>query len=165
MYILQDHRVYEKAKVNSINYVKKINFDRYRPTCKESSNTLLYGTENRRLISQEQLDILSTKHNNIILLVNDIKEDTDNIKYLSMPVENLFDKFGTYVYTKVSSMFDCSPRFIAECKFYNKEVIYDIDYLEEDKGLYYRKQDLEDRFNSLYLKEDDSIIQIIKGII
>ena len=82
------------------------------------------------------------------------------------PVKNLFEKFSTYVYTPVKRKWDCSPRFIAECKYFNKEVIFhNIDYWKEDKGLYWRQWDIENNFDSLFLKEDDEIIQILKNII
>jgi hypothetical protein len=67
-----------------------------------------------------------------------------------------------FYYTKVNKKFDCSPRFIAECEYYNKEVVYLIDYLEEDKGLFWRKYDIENNFKSIFLNENDEIIKIIK---
>jgi hypothetical protein len=49
--------------------------------------------------------------------------------------------------------FDCSPRFVAECEFYNKEVIYEIDY--HDKGLAARLYDM--THGDIWLRADDEI--------
>ena len=49
---------------------------------------------------------------------------------------------------------------------YNKKVIYhNIDYWEEDHGLRVRKWDIDNDFDSLHLKDNDNIIEILKGII
>jgi hypothetical protein len=82
-----------------------------------------------------------------------------------MPVENIFEKFDTYIYTPTKGSFDCSPRFIAECKYYNKNIIYhDIDenYLNVDTGLKFRKYDIDNNFKSLLLNENDEIVSILK---
>jgi hypothetical protein len=93
-------------------------------------------------------------------------EDFDNVKFLVPPIEDLFNKFHVFVYTPVPRHWDCSPRFIAECKWYNKTVIYEgIDYLAEDHGLRWRQHDIEYDFESLQLKDDDEIISIIRNII
>ncbi len=85
-----------------------------------------------------------------------------------MPVKNIFEKLNSYIYTPTRDKFDCSPRFIAECRFYNKDVIYhDINenYLKIDTGLQYRKYDIENDFKSINLEENDDIIEIIQSII
>jgi len=147
--ILQDNRLYPEGD-NTIDYIKKINFDKYKKKVKNSSNTLLYGTKNCRKISDEVLK--EFKDRDTIILTED-----------NTPYENLFDNFGTYVYTEVPRHWDCSPRFLAECKFYNKNVIlHNIDYLEEDLGLKYRLQDIENNFESLHLNNNDDIIKILK---
>ena len=86
-----------------------------------------------------------------------------------MPVANIFSKFDTYIYTPTRSdlKFDCSPRFIAECKFYNKDVIYhdiDDDYLEEDTGLKWRRYDVENDFDSICLKRNDHIVDVVRSL-
>jgi hypothetical protein len=82
-----------------------------------------------------------------------------------MPVSNLFEKFGVYLYTPTPKKRDCSPRFITECRFYGKKVEYLIDYSEEDKGLYWRRFDIENNFDGLFLTNDDEIVDLIKGVI
>lgn len=170
IFILQDNRVYDKVKTNGIHYIKKINFNKYKQTVKQNNSIMLYGTKNCRLIKNDTLETLLARYKEPFIVLKN-KETEENstktrVKYLQLPVEGLFNLFGTYVYTPVPRHFDCSPRFIAECKFYDKNVIYhDIDYLDEDTGLYWRKFDIENNFQSLFLTEDDEIINIIKGII
>jgi hypothetical protein len=161
-YILQDYRIYGESK-NTINYIKKINFDRIRKPVKSKSNILLYGTKNCRLIDDELYDKISMMGNEIICITDEYYNDTDVIKYVMPPVDNLFELFNTYVYTPVSVQFDCSPRFIAECKYFGKNVIYMIDY--EDIGLYWRQYDIDNNFTGLFLQESDEIVGIIGDLI
>ena len=167
-FILQDHRVYEKAKVNSIEYKKKILFSRLNQIGPSKNRNLIYATKNCRDLDISFYENISKSGERYLVLTN--KENkpniiSDNIEFKNMPVPNLFEEFTKYIYTPVPRKFDCSPRFIAECKYYNKEVQYDIDYLEEDLGLYWRKYDIENDFDSLYLNEDDEIIKLLGSII
>lgn len=169
VYVLQDDRVYEPVKKNGINYKKKILFSRFKGLSQEEDVIMLYGTKNCRDINDDTYEQLTEHYDKpFIVLTNEenSQPDTKRMKFLSLPVENLFEKFSTYVYTPVARHFDCSPRFIAECKFYNKEVIYyNIDYWEEDLGLLWRKQDIDHDFASIHLTENDEIINIVKGLL
>lgn len=165
-YILQDYRIYGEC-FNSVDYKKRINFSRYKKIGPTSDDFLLYGTKNCRNIPVEMYhELLELYDKNFICLTNSENRPEglpSRFTFLDMPVDNLFERFGTYIYTPVPRKFDCSPRFIAECKFYDKEVIYhNIDYWDEDKGLYWRKWDLDNDFESIFLKEDDDIINILK---
>jgi hypothetical protein len=167
VFILQDNRIYEKC-FNSINYVKKILFSKYKKIEQPlTEDFLLYGTKNCRAIPVEMYnDLLSAYPNNFICLTNKEnrpKDMSERMQFLEMPVENLFEKFGTYIYTPVPRKFDCSPRFLAECRFYGKKVIfYNIDYWDVDKGLYWRNWDIENDFESLDLKHNDELLNILK---
>ena len=176
--LLQDNRVYndEDNKI-SIDYKKKIKFDIFKDLKKPINNAaLLYITSNcRKLCDDNIIDIIvQYKFDNYVILSNKNKEykerfkDFKNICFPTMPVKNIFEKFDTYIYTPTKDSFDCSPRFIAECKFYNKNIIYhniDNDYLKIDTGLKYRKYDIQHNFNSIALNHNDDIIKIIKNII
>ena len=176
--LLQDNRVYndEDNKI-SINYKKKIKFDIFKDIQKPIYDTaLLYITTNcRKLCDDNIIDVvLQYKFDRYVILSNNninYKEKFKlfkNINFPEMPVENIFEKFNSYIYTPTRDKFDCSPRFIAECRFYNKDVIYhDINenYLKIDTGLKYRKYDIENDFKSINLEEDDNIIEIIQNII
>jgi len=163
IYILQDHRIYDKAKVNSIEYRKKILFSRLKKVKKHQNRTLIYATKNCRNLSDNYYkNILNTFEDNFLILTNE--ENTlsfinDRIEQIKMPVPNLFEQFNKYIYTPIERQFDCSPRFIAECKYYNIEVVYDVNYI--DKGLESRKEDLKN-IKTIDLKNDDNIIDIIK---
>jgi len=176
--LLQDDRVYndEDNKI-SINYKKKIKFDIFKDIKQPSVDAaLLYITSNCRKVCDDYLIdlIVQFKFDKYVVLSNDneiYKEKfklLKNIDFPTMPVDNIFEKFNTYIYTPTKDKFDCSPRFIAECNFYNKNVIYyniDDDYLKIDTGLKYRKYDIQNDFKSISLQSNDNIIKIIKNII
>jgi hypothetical protein len=147
--ILQDFRIYPEIP-KSIDYKKKLFFGKYKPKWfyEKGDKTLIYATENCRKTDKE--------------LPNQLKLTKEDLPY-----PNLFDEFDTYYYTPVPRKFDCSSRLLAECKFYNKKVIFDKEvkeYFEEDKGLYWRWHDIQNDFESLFLTYDDDIIKIIKDI-
>lgn len=165
VYVLQDKRIYRDC-LNSIDYKKKINFERLIKPTKEEKAYLLYGTKNcRNIPDQMYFDLLEKYDGDFICLTNKENRPTGfdkRFKFPEMPVENLFEKFSTYIYTPVPRKFDCSPRMIAECHYFGKEVVYhNIDYWDEDKGLYWRKWDIDHDFESLHLNEDDPIVEIL----
>lgn len=181
--LLQDQRVYndEDSKI-AINYRKKIKFDIYNDIKKVKTETaLLYVTTNcRKLCSNYLLDVvMQYKFKNYMILTNQPElykeqfKDIKNVTFPVMPLDNIFEKFDTYIYTPTYSVtkqelgcFDCSPRFIAECKYYNKDIIYhniDKNYLDVDTGLKYRKLDIENNFDSIILKNNDKIVDIIRN--
>ena len=179
--LLQDSRVYADADSSiSIDYKKKINFKFYKDINRSKTQTaMLYLTTNcRHLCNVSLLDILFTyKFERYILVTNapqtyeGVIKDFPNIKILTAPVENLFEKFDAYIYTPTGRdrsianiSFDCSPRFIVECAHYDKQVIYhgiDDDYLSIDTGLKWRRHDIENDFQSLYLDDSDELIDIL----
>lgn len=163
VWILQDDRVYDQVKLNGINYKKKILFDKLKRFEKFEKNILIYATKNCRKI--DDYSEYKKYGDKILVIINEKNQfiDDENFTFLIPPVENLFSKFETFVYTPVKRKWDCSPRFIAECKYFNKKVIFHkIDYWNEDRGLYWRVWDIENDFDSLYLKSDDEIISIMK---
>jgi len=166
VYVLQDHRIYERAKVNSIEYIKKILFSRFKEVPTHKNRTLIYATKNCRALNNDYYKALLEKNNdNFLVLTNSENKLTftdDRITQIEMPVKDIFSEFNKYIYTPIERQFDCSPRFIAECKHYGLGVQYDVDYI--DKGLEARIKDLE-TMSKIELKKDDSIIEIIKSII
>ncbi len=166
VWILQDDRVYDPVKLNGINYKKRILFDRLKKINSHKNAFLVYATKNcRNLDNYEELLKYS---NNILVITNEENKPKpiEGFKFVVPPVDNLFEEFSTYIYTPVTRKWDCSPRFIAECKYYDKNIIYHkIDYWNEDRGLFWRNWDIENNFDSLYLRPDDEIIRILKNII
>jgi hypothetical protein len=169
-WVLQDNRVYDKVLKNGINYKKKILFDRFKKIDNSKKQYLLYGTKNCRDIDiKNYKEIVDKYGSNIIAITNKKNQPKiriDGINFVIPPVTDIFENFVTYIYTETNKKWDCSPRFICECQYYGKEVVYhNINYLEQDKGLYWRKWDLENDFDSLYLTKSDEIITILKKII
>lgn len=171
---LLDYRVYENihpADVDiGINYVKKLLLDRYKSVENDMTNTaMIYATKNCRKLTNEQLDkIIHTYRFDKYIVVTNIpdvyKQTNDNIITLQPPVKNLFKKFNTYIYTPTLMRWDGSSRFLVECDHYQKNKIYhDIDdqYLEHDRGLYFRIQDIQTDREKLHLKQTDDILNII----
>jgi len=164
-HVLLDHRIYGEY---GINYIKKINFKRLKFPSYSDKKTLIYATESSRYLSREYVEKLVSKYpDNFIIICNEIDKyrDIKNTEIVKPPINNLSSRFDKYLYTPTLLKNDCSPRFIAECKYFKKEVeYYDIDYLEKDLGLKYRIQDLKN-IGDISLEEDDEIIEILKGII
>lgn len=163
--ILQDYRVYNSGP-RTIDYKKKILF-KFKEYENFEDNNLIYVSKNCREISEYELKELP-KDKKIIAIhnPNDVYEPFNNIEFIKAPVENIWERFSTYYYTKVPRKFDCSPRFIAECKYHKRNVVYMsnvLDYIEEDKGLFWRKYDIENSFKSIELNNNDEIINILKG--
>lgn len=171
---LLDYRVYTKVnKLDThigINYVKKLLLDRYKSIESNiTNNALIYATKNCRVLSNKQLNkIIQTYNFNSYIVVTDVPGEyegfNDNIIISHPPVKSLFEKFDTYIYTPTLGKWDGSPRFPVECKHYKKDVVYyDIDdqYLEHDRGLYFRIQDIQSNYENLHLKQTDDIINII----
>jgi hypothetical protein len=166
VWILQDDRVYEPVAQNGINYKKRILFDKLHPVSNSSDSFLVYATKNCRDL--DNYSELLKYSSNILAITNEENkpEAMQGIEFVVPPVEDIFEKFETYIYTPVKRKWDCSPRFIAECKYYNKQVIYhNIDYWDQDLGLYWRKWDIDNDFDSLFLRKDDDIVKILGNII
>jgi len=166
VYILQDNRVYEPVKRNGIDYKKRILFDKLKPIGKSLDHVLLYATKNCRDL--DSYDEFTAYGKPILAITNkeNKPKDIPGITFITPPVFNLFEQFNTYIYTPVRRKWDCSPRFIAECKWYGKDVVFhNIDYWDEDLGLYYRNWDIEHDFSSIELRPDDQITTILRDII
>lgn len=168
---------------NSIDYVKKINFDALLPINKRDKDVslyykILYATSNCKLITKEKIqsyldnlladEILYVLVNEGSPLLDDPIID-NQVYYKVVPVPDLFNIMSEYIYTPIERKWDCSPRMIAECKYFGIPVIYDDDinedYLKIDTGLMARKWDIENNFESLYLNDNDTIIETIKRIL
>lgn len=162
IHLLQDDRVYQKfGETKDINYIKKIYFKRYKTLQKYSAKTLVYLNTNLRKID----NLVNIEQQKDTLYVSGDKMDVPGI--LVAPVPNLFQKFSKFLYTKTSRQFDCSPRLITECIFYDKEIIWDFDFNEYaqentgDTGLYWRWFDIQNNFWSLELTQEDDILKYL----
>ena len=143
IFLLQDFEIYGDVvpDLMLVNYKKKILFSKYKPLLEVSeSAAMFYLTDLCREIPQIELESLIKKHGfekNIVLTNNTKLYSLDNVHLV--PIDNMWNKFSTYIYTRTPGHFDCSSRFILECEHYGKDVIYDIDYY--DCALEVRKKD------------------------
>lgn len=161
---LLDKRIYNVDY--GIDYAKKIYAEILRKPERSDNNALFYLTTNCRLFDvnslQRIIDEEFCEYDKCIIVTNNkmYSSLSGNVSVLYPPVKNLFNMFRTYVYTPVPRKFDCSPRFIAECALFGKNVeYYNIDY--NDAGLEARILDIGS--NKVWIKDDDEIIDIIKG--
>jgi hypothetical protein len=143
VFLLQDNEIYDDrpSDVTIIDYKKKILFSKYKQyksTVKETA--MFYLTSVCRALTHNELVDAIRKHgfqNNIVLTDDPSMYNLDSV--YRVPVDNMWNMFSTYIYTRVPRQIDCSSRFILECMHYGKDVIYDIDY--HDRALEVRKKD------------------------
>lgn len=142
-YLLQDFEIYDDKpdKITVIDYKKKILYNKFKKiTGNIDDAAMFYLTDVSRFVSEKDLKDIIEKyniHDNIIF--TNKPELYSSVKTYKVPVVDMWNKFSKYVYTKLPGKRDCSNRFILECMYYNKEIIYDIDYY--DKSLEIRKKD------------------------
>ena len=165
----QDNRIYGERERHK-HYVKKLLFSRYRNIGPSVSDVnMLYATGGPREVSDSIFAELEQQYSGNFLLLTNVPittELSDRFTVAEMPAPNLFEKFSTYIYTPTRRKFDCSPRFIAECEWYGKDVVYhNIDYWHIDLGLFWRKHDIDHDFNGIVLHPGDDIVDLIKGVI
>jgi len=158
--VLQDNDMYEPLS-NSFHYKKKILFDYFKPQPRRESlkkTAMFYLTDICRAISAVNLKKITRKYkfDEYIALVNTIHR-FDEVTELKVPVVNLWQLFDTYIYTEPKNLSDCSPRFVVECEYYGKEVIYATKKLP--LGLQVRLADM--KAGIVGLKENDDILKFI----
>jgi len=148
--LLLDKRIYDDLDDlggipnKKIHYKKKIAFEIFKEIPKKPDKKyLLYLTTSRNYDIDK---IIYTPK--LIIRENEI-------------IEDLFSKFQTYIYTPTEHNFDCSSRFLAECYYYNKDVIFWLKDTEWNKGLYYRVKDIETCFDTLKLTKKDELWGIL----
>lgn len=166
----QDNRIYSDC-VRARHYVKKILFDKYKKIGPSVENVNMVYTKGvgPRMMDESIYGRLEQQYEGDFIVLTATPIETllsDRFSFPTMPVENLFEKFSTYIYTPVGKKFDCSPRFTAECKWYGKEVIYhEIDYWDVDTGLFWRKHDIDHDFDSIILRDGDDIVKLVQDVI
>jgi hypothetical protein len=163
---LQDYRIYGKNKYfKSIDYVKKLPFKFYKKSISPNKNIgMMYMTYVCRKVESSIIAEYHKKSGcskSFLIVPYKLPEyDTiENVEQTEAPVENLFDKFDTYIYTPINRKFDCSPRLVTECFMHNKKVFKELDYY--DIGLETRYNDCLTNLNSLNLDKNDDILKIL----
>ena len=176
--LLQDNRVYNDITPEdcdiAIQYVKKILFSKLTiPEPPDSNTRLLYLTKNCRELDIEVVqDIVNMTDDEYLLATNDVDRysclATDRVSVAEVPISNIFERFSTYMYTPTFKVWDGSPRFPAECLYFDRDVEYygiDDQYLSIDRGLYYRMNDMKQGLDKITLTNKDDIIDILNEII
>jgi len=134
---LSDNELYG---TNYQNFYKKIYFNIYKPVNVVEYRVLFNGASNMKFQNAYRY-WLKSNIKNYIFLSYISKEGLNNT---APPVKNLMEKFDKYYYCK--DFFDEAPRFIQECFYYNKKIIYDRPVDFKDGGyLYYQRG--KDNFN------------------
>jgi len=135
---LCDREVYPNGRGN--HFEKTVNFKIHKPIVRSAQFKYLFlGTSNRYYSTVNK--IIHDYPDHGILAYNEdyINPNNNNI---FVPVDNVMGLFDTYVYTKEN--FDPAPRFIQECKYFNKNMIYLRDKSIRDGGSVYWKRPIVD---------------------
>ena len=142
-YILQDNRIYNYnwSGYNVYHYVKKILFDAISYQKDIQFKYCAYCTGTQKHIGHPILNFLPS-----ILIIG---------KHVQPPVKNLFGKFESFLVTPTKRNFDCSPRMIKECQFFEKDIIF---LCKPDFSTYIR---FKDPIEFVDLKNDEFIIDFI----
>lgn len=145
----EDHRVYP-LREKSIDYTKKIDCGIMRVPDVFGNRVFAHVTKDCKAV---EIEPLIEKYPNLLCYSDYLPE---SYHVTNKPV--MFGMFNRFVYTPVARHFDCSPRLIAECDYFNIPVdYYKIDY--KDIGLETRQQDIKTK--SYLLKQDDPIIELL----
>jgi len=175
-YNLIDHRIYKDLStlnnVQYINYIKKIYFSLIIPPKKEKNRSLLYLTKSCRKISPERLKEIIKENKKYLIITDEEYNDflnNDKILQINPPIKNIFEQFNEYIYTDIDRKWDCSSRFLGECKYFNKNITLELknkeNYLKEDLGLRYRLEDINSNLNKIELNLNDNLKDILNDIL
>lgn len=116
---LCDHDVYPNGIGK--HFEKKIFFDIHKPVTKNCQFEHLFIGTNKSYYNAAKNLINKYKSHGIIIY--DEYEHDSNLNNIAAPVKNLLGIFNKYVYTK--DIIDPAPRLIQECKYHDKEIIYE----------------------------------------
>lgn len=116
---LCDHNIYPNGVGKS--FQKRIYFDIYKPLVEDKKfDYLINGTNDAYY--QSAMSVIS-KYPSHGILVYDTENKNPKYNHLVVPFDNLLGSFDTYVYTKETV--DPAPRIIQECKYFNKNMIFE----------------------------------------
>lgn len=116
---LCDYGVYPDGEGS--HFEKKIYFDIYKPIEKDKKFEYLFNGTNKKYYNAAKKII--QKYPSHGVMIYDIGYYDSRVNNIIVPVNNLLGIFNKYVYTKET--LDPAPRIIQECKYYNKEIIFE----------------------------------------
>ena len=116
---LCDYDVYPNGKGQ--HFEKKIFFDIHKPIVENYKFEYLFNGTNKEYYKAAKN--LVDKYQSHGVLVYNINNCDLSLNNIIAPVENILGIFNKYVYTK--DVLDPAPRLIQECKYHDKEIIYE----------------------------------------
>jgi hypothetical protein len=116
---LCDYDVYPNGKGK--HFEKKIFFDIHKPIIENYKFKYLFNGTNKEYYDAAKS--LINKYESHGIIIYDIKNCDLSLNNITVPVENILGMFNKYVYTK--NIIDPAPRLIQECKYHDKEIIYE----------------------------------------
>lgn len=116
---LCDYDVYPNGKGK--HFEKKIFFDIHKPIVENYKFKYLFNGTNKDYYNSAKN--LISKYKSHGILVYDIGDCDLTLNNVVVPIENILGTFKKYVYTK--DIVDPAPRLIQECKYHNKEIIFE----------------------------------------
>ena len=116
---LCDYDVYPNGKGK--HFEKKIFFDIYKPIIEDYKFEYLFNGTNKEYYNAAKS--LINKYQSHGIIIYNIKNCDLALNNIIVPVKNLLGMFNKYIYTK--NITDPAPRLIQECKYYNKEIIFE----------------------------------------
>lgn len=154
-----------------ISYKKKLYFDIFKPIDRDKvRNVCLINMATLHKLQSQEVIYNAIEHfqqNEYIIYTQkktyDRYKDMNN-SYISVvvaPIKDYLYQFDSFIYFQSNRGQDPSPRIIPETMFYGKELyFYNYDKSVKD-GAYYRIKDCMNDFDSIVLKENDEILDMI----
>ncbi len=174
--VLADERIFDYGvRCDWLPYRKKILFDNFKqrdyPTGKYDFMLNLSLIE-RRFPKKWMMELFETfgyKHVSFGAYTGHKNEkyysyfkDLDMVHLIVPPVKDFMSLFHCFIYIPYKDGTDATPRLIPETEYYGKQLDYYDKGLEMKSGGYYRYQDTLNDWPSLWLKEDDEIMEHIE---
>ena len=170
-HLMQDFKLYperfEELDIEVVDYVKKLLWGKFHKPKPVKTNTgLLYLTTACRALTLDVVKDIIDKGicDKYLIVTNDVtlyrSIESERVTVEQAPVKDIFERFDTYIYTPTDLQKDCSPRFIVECAVYDKEVVYEIDYVCD--GIERRREDIKNDLSSLELVNEDFFVTYFK---
>lgn len=171
--VLYDDRIMgELEGFVNIPYRKKINFQIFKSIDHEDNRICLSLYCDHKCYNINYLQEILEKYPDDKFFLYTKRQGNYDIHYYSQlrsdrvtveqaPIKDFMTKFNKFLYLPSNRGFDPSPRMIAECKYYGKELlIYDKEILDSNKdGGHYRVLDC-DNIESITLDKKDEVIKI-----
>ena len=114
-----DYDIYPKGVGE--HFEKKIYFDIHKPIERNRKFEFLFNGTNKKYYDAAKRVIRKYKSHGV--MIYDIGHYDSRLNNIIVPIDNLLGSFDTYVYTK--DILDPAPRIIQECKYHNKNIIFE----------------------------------------